>query len=284
MIEDYAGTAYAYARVSSARQAERGQSLEDQTQAILAYYAYRKVPFDPAKHLFVDRGLSAFKKDILRREAGGELCRRLRPGDHIAMTKLDRGFRRVVDGCRTVGEWQRRGIGFHLVSGEIIDTTSAAGTAFFQMMLVFAEWNSSNHAERVAWHNRQRKARCMPVNRHPPHGFRWVKRNETMWELVPDFEQREKMAQLLELYEGGMKLERIRQHVAYRLKWQFAKRHPNAKPLVAQWSPLLIFRWIRSEIRLQKKEASDPARVAQLEAVHARLTRNRAPSKPRLGD
>ncbi len=71
----------------------------------------------------------------------------LRDGDALVVTRLDRLARSMDDLSAIVRELQARGVALK-VTEQQVDTSSAAGKAFFQMLGVFAEFETNLRRER----------------------------------------------------------------------------------------------------------------------------------------
>lgn len=71
----------------------------------------------------------------------------IRPGDTLMVTRVDRLARSVADLERIVALLKERG-GHLKATEQPIDTTTAAGTAFFQMLGVFAQFETAIRKER----------------------------------------------------------------------------------------------------------------------------------------
>jgi DNA invertase Pin-like site-specific DNA recombinase len=71
---------------------------------------------------------------------------------HIVALKLDRLFRDAEDALRQTRAWDKTGIALHLVDlgGQTLNTTTAMGRFFLNMMAAFAELERDMIAERTA--------------------------------------------------------------------------------------------------------------------------------------
>lgn len=119
-----------YARVSTA-----DQSLNLQLDALNAYGCER---------IYTEKA-SGGKDD--RKELKAALDA-LRPGDVFVVYKLDRLARSTVKLITTLDEIKGRGVEFVSLNDKI-DTTTAAGKAFFGMLAVFAEFERNVIVERT---------------------------------------------------------------------------------------------------------------------------------------
>ena len=166
--------AFGYVRVSSHKQNIEGLSKEAQEQKIKDYFDWVKK--DKYGHVefggvYVDGGISAFKKPIAERAAGRKLLDRLQSGDHIIMTRQDRAFRSVTDASKTIADWVKRGITLHLLDTRV-DTSLSSGRLMFHMLAAFSEYEAEAARERTAATLAYRKKRDAnaPVNQHVGYG------------------------------------------------------------------------------------------------------------------
>lgn len=114
-----------YSRVSTPRQ-HSGTSLPDQRRALL------------------NAGCEAIYEDIstgstLSRPEFDRLCRDVRPGDTITVTKLDRFARTETEAYDLVVSWVRSGIKVNILNMGTIEDTEI-GRLILHIMLSFAEF------------------------------------------------------------------------------------------------------------------------------------------------
>lgn len=146
---------YAYIRVSHSESVLSGLSVAAQERAIRQYcelhglsdWAPTRYPEIESPGFFVDLAVSAYKKHIKQRPAGGLLCNLLKPGDTIVMYKIDRGFRSTEDFCRTVSNWVANQIDVRIVT-QSINLTSANGRFLATILAAYAQWQSDMKSER----------------------------------------------------------------------------------------------------------------------------------------
>jgi len=91
--------------------------------------------------VFYDDTVSAFKIPFNRRPAGKRAMEFLKPGDHIVFSRLDRGFRSVVDCLWTVDELRKRGVTVHFADLQF-DCSSPVNRAFLAQASIFCELES----------------------------------------------------------------------------------------------------------------------------------------------
>ncbi len=163
--------AIGYIRVSTDEQAASGLGLADQRQRITAYAAMRGLEL---VDIIADEGVSG-GKPIADRPGGAVLLKALRAGkaSAVIVLKLDRGFRNAADCLGTVGAWDKRGIGLHIVDlgGTAVDTSSAMGRFMLTVLAGAAEMERNLIAERTRAAMRQKRERGERASRIAPFGY-----------------------------------------------------------------------------------------------------------------
>lgn len=120
-----------YARVST-----EDQNLDMQLQALTAA---------GCDLIFEDKGLSGLSK---ARPGLAKVLRRVKPGDVLAVWKLDRLGRSLPHLIEVITALRDAGIGFQSLQ-EQIDTTSAGGRFYFHMLAALAEFERELISERT---------------------------------------------------------------------------------------------------------------------------------------
>ena len=127
---------YGYIRVSTKKQAVEGNSLEAQEQTLKGC------------------GCEKIYKDIysgseMDRPAFDKLSKKVKPGDTIIVTKLDRLGRTVIEGYSTVKELTDKGVIVNVLNMGVVDVTTPVGKATLQIMFAFAEMEREMIIERT---------------------------------------------------------------------------------------------------------------------------------------
>src|SRR6202046_4677203 len=102
---------YGYARVSTIRQAEEGESLEVQRRQIDGYTQMQGLALD---RVFVERGISG-SRPLTDRPQGAALLAILRPGDAVITAKLDRMFRSALDALDVLAKLKVQDVSLHMI-------------------------------------------------------------------------------------------------------------------------------------------------------------------------
>lgn len=126
-----------YARVSTAKQAEHGTSLDSQKSDLTAAGAYR---------VFIDEGVSGAKAS---RPELDNMLDHLRDGDTLLVTRLDRLGRSMQHLVQLVADLKERGIAFRSLQ-EGIDTSNINGQLVFNIFASLAEFERAIILERTS--------------------------------------------------------------------------------------------------------------------------------------
>jgi site-specific DNA recombinase len=133
-----------YARVSTDKQAERGVSLEAQTEKIRAMAVVHNADL---ADIIVEAGESA---KSLNRPGMQRLLALIDSGEvqTVIVAKLDRLTRSVKDLCELLERFERRGVALISVA-ESLDTGSAAGRLVLNIMTSVSQWEREAIGERT---------------------------------------------------------------------------------------------------------------------------------------
>ena len=126
---------YGYARVSTATQGRDGNSLEEQSAALVGYGCQVIIT-------------ESFTGKTMDRPKFQELLNRLQANDTLVVCKLDRFARTAIEGVQTVKELFERGIKVHILNMGLIENT-LTGNLILTVMLAFAEYERGMIVERT---------------------------------------------------------------------------------------------------------------------------------------
>ncbi|MFA5796818.1 MAG: recombinase family protein [Candidatus Woesearchaeota archaeon] len=182
-----------YVRVSTEEQAKEGLSIDAQIDKCQSYCNARG--WDVYK-VYKDPGFSAGTMDrpamkLLLKEAQ-EQCFNI-----ILVYKIDRFSRKLKDLILVLEDLKEKKINFTSVT-EQIDTTSAMGEAFFQIIGVFAQLERGMVKERVRLAF-DRKADMGEALYRPPFGYTYQNRK-----LVMDPMNGPKVSEIFEMWIAGI--------------------------------------------------------------------------------
>lgn len=127
---------YGYARVSTKGQARDGNSLEEQE---------RQLKEKGCAEIYHD----SFTGTKMDRPQFAELMEKLKPGDTLVVTKLDRFARTTSGGIDTINELLERGVSVHIINIGLINDTPT-GKLIVTVLLAFAEFERNMIVERTS--------------------------------------------------------------------------------------------------------------------------------------
>jgi putative DNA-invertase from lambdoid prophage Rac len=197
---------YGYARVSTARQATEGESLDVQRRQIEGYALMHGLALDG---IVIEEGVSG-SVPVADRPAAGPMFAKLAKGDVVIAPKLDRLFRSALDALKVVEELKARRVALHLLDlgGDI--SGNGLSKLFLTIAAAFAEAERDRIRERIGQVKADQKARGRYLGGKVPFGFR---RGET-GELVLHEAEQEAIREIVTLRAQGEPLRAIAEAVA----------------------------------------------------------------------
>ena len=192
---------YGYCRVSTARQANEGESLDVQRRQIEGYGLMHGLVLD---QIVIEEGVSG-SVPVAERPAAGPLFAKLSKGDVVIAPKLDRLFRSALDALQVVAELKARGVALHLLDlgGDI--SGNGLSKLFLTIAAAFAEAERDRIRERIGQVKADQKARGRYLGGKVPFGFR---RGES-GELVRHEAEQEAICEIAALRAQGRPLRAI---------------------------------------------------------------------------
>jgi DNA invertase Pin-like site-specific DNA recombinase len=159
---------FGYVRVSTARQASEGESLDVQRRMIEGYAHMHGLKIE---QIVVEEGVSG-SVPLGERPAGGALLSKLQAGDIIVAAKLDRCFRSALDALNVVEQLKDRGVKLHLLDlgGDIAG--NGLSKLFLTIAAAFAEAERDRIRERITNVKQDQKARGRYLGGKVPFGYR----------------------------------------------------------------------------------------------------------------
>ena len=160
-------TTYSYARVSTDRQANEGESLAVQARTCAGYAAMRGLVVEAT---FVERGVSG-SVPLGDRPEGARLLSLVRGGDDIIAAKLDRLFRSARDALSSLEQIKQRGVRLHLIDlgGDVTENGVAKLT--FTILSAVAEAERDRIRERISDVKADQRKRARFLGGRVPFGF-----------------------------------------------------------------------------------------------------------------
>jgi len=190
-----------YCRVSTIEQAISGHSLDAQEAAIRKWADGQGYTI---KAIFKDEGLSGSKMNN-RANLQDALTMARRCKGVFVVYSLSRASRSIVDSISIMDGLRKAGAHFKSLTEEF-DTTTAAGQAFFHMVMVFAEFerNLTRERTRAIQANLRREGRR--ISGYVPYGYQLARDGRT---LLPIPEEEEAIVMMATLRAQGETLQAI---------------------------------------------------------------------------
>jgi DNA invertase Pin-like site-specific DNA recombinase len=191
--------------VSTARQANEGESLEVQRRQLKGYADMHGLTFD---ELIVEEGVSG-SMPVSERPMGGPLFAKLKTGDVVIAPKLDRLFRSALDALTVVEDLRKRGVSLHLLDlgGDI--SGNGLSKLFLTIAAAFAEAERDRIRERITQVKRDQRERGRFLGGTQPFGFR----RGGGGDLVPHEGEQKAIRQMRRLRAKGTSLRAIAEAV-----------------------------------------------------------------------
>lgn len=193
-------TVYGYSRVSTMKQADEGLSLEVQRRQLEGYALMLGMEL---AEVIVEEGVSG-SVPIMQRPAGGALFARLKEGDVVIASKLDRLFRSALDALTTVEQLKKLGVKLHLIDmgGDI--AANGLSKLFLTVASAFAEAERDRIRERVAQVKADQRNQGRFLGGVRPFGYEVAN-----GELIPNAAEQEAIARMKAMRAEGLSLRAI---------------------------------------------------------------------------
>jgi putative DNA-invertase from lambdoid prophage Rac len=191
---------YGYARVSTLRQADDGESLDVQQRCMTGYAMMQGLD---APQMLVERGVSG-SVPLGDRPQGKALLDALQAGDVVITPKLDRMFRSALDALGVLKDLKAKGVSLHMIDlgGDV--TGNGISKLVFTILSAVAEAERDRIRERITVVKQDQKARGAFLGGTVPFGFEL--RDKRLVELP---EEQAKIAEVKALRASGVSLRGI---------------------------------------------------------------------------
>jgi len=189
---------FGYCRVSTQAQADEGQSLDVQRRQL---EGWAHMHGQQLAEVFIERGISG-SIPVTERPEGASLWGRLRPGDVIVASRLDRLFRSALDALQTVAELKEREVSLVLLDlgGDI--SGNGLSKLFLTIAAAFAEAERDRIRERIAQVKADQRDRGRYLGGSRPFGWRIGDDGH----LKADEREQEALGKMHELRAAGLSL------------------------------------------------------------------------------
>jgi DNA invertase Pin-like site-specific DNA recombinase len=187
---------YGYGRHSTDKQ---GLTEQAQKQKVEAYINLH-LPDEQYAGWMYDTAVSG-GKPLFERPKGRELWALVQPGDHIVVAKLDRAFRRTIDGLRSLEMLEAKQV-FIQSADRQIDTSTGIGRAAVTITLAFAQLDRDQASERTREAMAVKRQAGLPTSGAAPVGWRKVGTGKHS-RFEPCTDERDQVLMIIGLRAGG---------------------------------------------------------------------------------
>jgi putative DNA-invertase from lambdoid prophage Rac len=189
---------FGYARVSTSAQATEGESLDAQERRLRGWAA-AQYDADLAE-MFIETAISG-SVPFAQRPEGARLLARVKSGDVILATRLDRAFRSAFDALGVVESLRERGVGLVLLDlgGDVV--SNGMSKMFLTIAAAFAEAERDRIRERISGAKADAKARGRYLGGTVPFGYK-VDAETGM--LISDETEQAIITRVQEMFWGGV--------------------------------------------------------------------------------
>ena len=137
-------TVYFYGRCSAEENFNKGSSLETQLSKCHSYANIKNLTIDSEIN---ERSSGTIKFE--KRPEGFVLLQKLKRGDHIICSAMDRFSSNTLDLLQLVEKFKRQKVNLHFVDvGGEVTGTDAMGSVFLKLLSVFAEFYAKQVSEK----------------------------------------------------------------------------------------------------------------------------------------
>jgi putative DNA-invertase from lambdoid prophage Rac len=196
---------FGYVRVSTAEQANNGDSVATQKQQITGYAMMKG--WDVGE-FFVDGGVSG-SVPLAERPEGRRLLEVVARGDVVITAKLDRAFRSAADALGTLEEMKDQGVGLHMIDlgGDVC--SNGISKLVFTILSAVAENERDRIRERIRDVKRHLASQGIYNGGKRPFGYDVVDNR-----LVPNADEQAALARMKALRKKAKPFREISEKIA----------------------------------------------------------------------
>jgi putative DNA-invertase from lambdoid prophage Rac len=196
-------TIFCYSRVSLQKQVDDGCGLDVQKRIVDGYCLMNGWSVD--EH-FIEEGISG-SVPFNERSQGSLLIARLRKGDTIIASKLDRLFRSARDALNVVEELKAKGVSIHVIDlhGDI---TNGIAKIFMTITAAFSEMERERISDRLKETKAYLSSQMIFNGGKRPYGFDVVQDGDVQ-RMVPNVEEMAVIEKMKSMKASGASLREI---------------------------------------------------------------------------
>ena len=194
-------TVYLYARCSAEENFNKGSSIETQVTKCNAYATTKDLVIDKVITEQIS-GTIKFEK----RNEGFKLLSKLKKGDHIICSALDRFSRNTLDLLTLVEKFKRNKVQLHFIDvGGEVTGSDAVGSVFLKLLSVFSEFYAKQMSEKQIATKERLKSQGKYLGGKKMFGYDVDDSNN----LVPCEKEQEIIRQMQIMKQEGMSYQKV---------------------------------------------------------------------------
>jgi putative DNA-invertase from lambdoid prophage Rac len=194
-------TVYLYARCSAEENFNKGSSIETQITKCNAY--------GTTKDLVIERVITEKVSGTIKfekRNEGLKLLSKLKKGDHIICSALDRFSRNTLDLLMLVEKFKRNKVQLHFIDvGGEVTGSDAVGSVFLKLLSVFSEFYAKQMSEKQIATKERLKSQGKYLGGKKMFGYDVDDSNN----LVPCEKEQEIIRQMQIMKQEGMSYQKV---------------------------------------------------------------------------
>ena len=198
-------TVYLYARCSAEENFNKGSSIETQITKCNAYGTTKDLMID---NVITEQVSGTIKFE--KRNEGLKLLKKLKKGDHIICSALDRFSRNTLDLLTLVEKFKRNKVQLHFIDvGGEVTGSDAVGSVFLKLLSVFSEFYAKQMSEKQIATKERLKSQGKYLGGKKMFGYDVDDSNN----LVPCEKEQEIIRQMQIMKQEGMSYQKVAEEI-----------------------------------------------------------------------
>ena len=204
---------YIYGRCSAEENFEKGSSIETQITKCQSYATMKDLVIDEVITEQIS-GTTSFNK----RPQGFELLNKLKKGDHIICSALDRFSRNTLDLLNLVEQFKRQKVQLHFIDvGGEVTGSDAIGSVFLKLLSVFSEFYAKQLSEKQKATKDRMKSQGKYLGGKKPFGYDIDDNNN----LIICEKEQQVINQMKDLRDNGLSYQKISNEITKSTRKKF---------------------------------------------------------------
>jgi len=204
---------YIYGRCSAEENFEKGSSIETQITKCQSYATMKDLIVDEVITEQIS-GTTRFQK----RPQGFAILNKLKKGDHIICSALDRFSRNTLDLLNLVEQFKRQKVQLHFIDvGGEVTGSDAIGSVFLKLLSVFSEFYAKQLSEKQKATKDRMKTQGKYLGGKKPFGYDIDENNN----LIICEKEQQVINQMKDLRDNGLSYQKISNEITKSTRKKF---------------------------------------------------------------